>query len=255
MDNDQMLLARVADAMRMAERGAVGQTAFLTPAEQEIVRRLLAAQGVPTERYLLYGGYADAERKKLFLLPDWYESGDLCAVSDEIIPIRICGSGYHELTHRQYMGSILALGVERDVIGDIVVTDPHHAVVFCARQIVSFLLSGELVRIGADTVHAETYALPTDFANVRETVSITDTISAPRLDAIVASLARVSRERAKSIVQHGEVFLNFSKEQRPDRQVAAGDLLSITGCGKFRIDSVGDLTKKGRYRMAAQKFL
>ncbi len=255
MDDLQLLEARLTDAMRDAEHGKIGQTPFLTPTEQADAARILATFKVPTERYLLYGGYADAERKRLFVLPNWYESEDLCAVSDEIIPIRICGSGFVTLSHRQYMGSILALGIERDVIGDIVVTDAHHAVVFTSRSMVSFLLSGALVRIASDTVKVEAYTLPSDFTNVRETVQITDTVMSARLDGVVAALCKLSREQAKTAVSRGEVFLNFSREQRPDKPIAAGDFLSVTGYGKFRIDAASETTKKGRVRLVAQKFL
>lgn len=255
MDAEKLFEARVLACIAQAERGAVGQTAFLSPAEQMTATGLLAMRGIPTERYLLYGGYADAERRRLFVLPDWYESGDLCMVSDEIIPVRICGSGFHDLTHRQYMGSILALGIERDVIGDIVVTDPHHAVVFCVRHIVSFLLSGELTRVASDTVKVEQFTLPPSFENPRQTVTVTDTVMSPRLDGIVAALTNLSREKAKTAVTSGDVYLNFSRVQEPDRIVAEGDLLSVTGYGKFRIDSVSDTTKKGRLRLIAQKFI
>ena len=68
-----------------------------------------------------------------------------------ITPLKISGSGYATLTHRDYMGSILGLGVEREMIGDIVPLDDRNAVVFASSVTAQFIES-ELMKIGRDTV-------------------------------------------------------------------------------------------------------
>jgi RNA-binding protein YlmH len=84
---------------------------------------------------------------------------------------------------------------------------------------------------------------------------ISDTVASPRLDCIVGALCSLSREKARATVESGLVELDFEREERPDRTVSAPCIISVRGYGRFRINSVSDMTKKGRYRLNAEKFV
>ena len=133
-------------------------------------------------------------------------------------------------------------------------TAPIKAVIFCDATIAPFLLS-EWKKVGNDTVRISEIEPTALELPARRFADVYDTIATPRLDSVVASLCRLSRDRAKTAVESGLVELNFETEERPDRTVEEGAILSVRGFGRFRILSVSEQTKKGRCRLMAQKYL
>ena len=254
------LLARLADLAGRAERGELALGPFLSPREGYLASQHLTAGSIP---YRTFGGYDDAERRRLYLLPSYMEAEEdvplLSLLEDfgyesRIACLRVTGSGYARLDHRSYLGSLLGLGLERHVIGDILVTDKGDATVFCDEAIVPFLLQ-EWHKVGNDTVKVAQIPLTEAVVPERRFSSIHDTLASPRLDGVVAALCRLSRDRAKAVVESGLVELNFEREEHPDRTVLEGSILSVRGYGRYRILSVSEQTKKGRFRLEAQKYL
>lgn len=257
-DEFGILFARIDDICRRAERGALGVSRFLSPREQHFVRAHLISSGYG-DRFIFFGGYTDAERCRAYILPDYIEASTqeeiaLLDGGENIAALLIKGSGYKRLTHRDFLGSLLSLGIERESVGDIVVTDGVRAVVFCEPVIADFLAS-ELVRIGGDTVSVERVEIDSDFRAEREFSHISDTVASPRLDCVVASLCSLSREKASQTVLSGLVELDFEVESRPDRAICAPCILSVRGFGRFRVNAISEKTKKGRIRLDADKFI
>ena len=167
-EEERLLLAHTEDLLARSE-GSIVSGEFLNLGEQYLVRAFLTQCG-KTENtdYFFFGGYPAAERRMLFLFPSYiadtlqYLSDDtdgnsgqtdarvsLCREEGCIRALKIVGSGYRELSHRDYLGSLLALGIERSVIGDIAVLDGHTAVLF-VRAAMAEYLNTALERIGAD---------------------------------------------------------------------------------------------------------
>jgi RNA-binding protein YlmH len=259
MERDELdrLYSRLDDYSLRAERGEVAVSGFLSPREQKFGSEHLSFAG---RSFLVFGGYNGAERCRIYLVPEYMEGithKELCeyGVDTEIEVIRIMGSGYKVLNHRDFLGSLLALGLERTVIGDIVVDDNGYgAYVFCDRKISDYILSA-CERIGNDKVRCTRAVLGEDFSVERRTAQVSDTISSPRLDCIVGALISVSREKAKEIVLNGYCEVDFDIEQKCDRMIRAESLISIRGHGKFRVLSIDEKTKKGRIRLLAEKFI
>lgn len=253
------LFARLEDMASKADRGELAISPFLTPREIHYAHKQLSKMG---RRYEFFGGYEDAERKRLYLLPDYMEDAELLQAiedfgfSSEITAIEIVGSGYRELTHRDFLGSLLGLGLERAVIGDIVVFDDAKtkAVAFCDSRIAGFILQ-TLEKVANDKVKVKKLDISSLQLPARRFMPVSDTVASPRLDSIVASLCSLSRSKASEIVLGGVVELDFEVEDRPDRAVEDGAVISVRGYGKFRIHSVGELTRKGRYRLIADKYV
>ena len=181
----------------------------------------------------------------------------LCFIDRKpIVVISVCGSGYRRLTHRDFLGSVLALGVERSSVGDITVDDPESqsAFVFCDGVIGGFI-ANELKRVGNDSVRVKIVELPVGYQPQRNFSHISDTVASARLDCIVAALCSLSRDKALKAVSAGAVEVDFEREERPDKVVVAPCTLSVKGYGRFRVNSVCDLTKKGRLRLDADKYI
>lgn len=271
-DDEQLLLARMGELCGRAEGGAIAcSTGFLNLGEQFLCRSFLHSRGKKENRdFMFFGGYPYAERTLCFCFPEYlpesYEydpacdiaaalRGD-CANEDTLRAVSISGSGYKVLSHRDYLGSLLALGIERHTLGDIAVTDDHHAVLIARSSICDFLIN-TLERVGSDKVRLkavsmeELWALP----DTRRYESISDTIASPRLDAIVAACANLARDKAKQTVSSGLVELNFRPNTAPDTEVPEGAYISVRGVGRFLYEGIDGTSKKGRLRMHAKKLI
>lgn len=274
-EEERLLLAHTDDLSARADGGTVSGD-FLNLGEQFLVRAFLNQCG-KTENldYAFFGGYPAAERRMLFLFPPYLtdtlpymtdENGNtltpgdaaamVCGEEHALCALQITGSGYRALTHRDYLGSLLALGIERSVIGDIAVTDSNSAILFVKSAMADFLTTA-LERIGSDKVAVR--PLSDDDArqtpDTRRWESISDTVASLRLDGIVAAAANLSRDKAKQLVTGGFVDVDFRPCEHPDTELVPGCYLSIRGHGRYLFSDVDGTSKKGRIRIKIKKLI
>lgn len=255
-DDKNVLYARLDDLIAEAQRGELAQSAFLTPKERYFAETYLASCNV---RFISFGGYEGAERQKLYILPEYIEDASgVQALAEygfecEIACVEIAMSGYCELSHRDYMGAVLGLGVERNVIGDIIVGG-NGAFIVCEPVICTFLTQS-LKSVGRDKVKVCAVGLDKICAPERRYADISDTVASARIDCVIGALCSLSREKARVAVEAGLVEVNYECEVRPDRVISPPCTVTVRGHGKFDVLSVGEQTKKGRYRLSAKKYL
>lgn len=261
------LEARIEDHLSRTARGEISVSRFLTPGERRHAERYLAARGA-RERALFWGGYVGAERECLFLLPEFYldmpdwipEEGTDPAHTlpdgegEAVLALRITGSGFRTLSHRDYLGSLLGLGLERDSFGDIALQNDCEAVVFCTKEIARFLTES-LCKVASDTVKCRPYRLDDSFTDGRKYRPISDTVASPRLDCVVAALTNLSRDDAQSAVRSGLVEVDFECEERTDRILTPPATVSVRGHGRFILRSFDGETRKGRLRLRADQLV
>lgn len=168
-------------------------------------------------------------------------------------PLLLEGSGFRALSHRDWLGSLMSLGIKREILGDIAVWDDFHAVVFCQTKSTAYLIS-ELKKAGRDAVRAAPCRLPDGFIPRQQYISVQGTVASPRADGIVRTLCNVSREAAASLIQRGLVEINYDPTEKTDAPVEPGDIISVRGHGKFRIDEIGRPTQRGRMHLKASKY-
>ena len=259
MAAEARLVARAEELLARARTGVVTYTPFLTPAEQMGLSRALS---YAREEWCFCGGYAQAERARMVFLPEYLTAFEgeareemlADALSDALVPLSVTGSGYRALSHRDFLGSILHLGVERDAIGDLCVCSPREAVLFTDAVMAEFLAES-LARVAGDTVRVSRAVLPPDFDGGRRFAPVRDTVASPRADAVVAALSNLSRERAQALFAAGAVEIDYELAEKPDRPLADGCVIVIRGCGKFVVRSLSDKTKKGRYLLLADRYI
>ncbi len=249
---DKLFSSRIDDLLHRADRGEAAYSFFLNETERAEAELYLRGR---TEDLCVrfFGGYDDAERTRLFIYPEYYELAD---ISDCIKAVEIRGSGYETLRHSSFLGALTSLGIDRAKMGDIVMRE-NSAILFADEKIAEFLLSepAPLTRVGRDTVRIFGYSLSEDFGNTREYKDIFDTVASPRLDCVVSSLASLSREKAKALIVSGQVMINHITEEKTDRAVESGDVVTVRSYGKFRVESLSDKTKKDRYKLIAKKYI
>lgn len=274
------LYARLEDLCRLAERGETAVTAFLSPREVLYAASYCDAR-LREGTACFVGGFPNAEssllpeRRRLVLLPDYtagmvapealtrdpagalHEAGldDLAVqITEAVSLLSVRGSGFRNLNHRDYLGSVLALGLERDVLGDIFVMDEHSAVLACKGEISDFLVTN-LVHVSGDTVRVTPLPMGSAPEIQRKSTPIRDTVASARLDCVVAALTNLSREKAQVAVRSGLVELNYETVEACDTTVEPPCVLSVRGVGKFSVLSFDGETKKGRTRLIAEKYV
>ena len=277
-DNKNVSIARAAEKLRAADY-SVAVTDFFSPGEiMEIYSELCGAPDNGIARCFFWGGCRGAERRAAVFLPDWYmpesaprhslpNDSERCSAFAEwltehpeiaeeipITALSIKGSSFRELTHRDYMGSILALGIDRSVIGDIAVVSPSEAIVFVCDRIAPYITS-ELTKIGRDGVTVSKADIDFTWEVPRRFTPLPLVVSSPRLDGIVKAITGLSREDSADMVRAGLVELSYRQTDNVSAEVKEGDVVSVRGYGKYVIGAVTGETKSGRLRIDCKKYV
>ena len=265
----ELLEARLADAIEKSEKGMIAHIPFLTPGERRRAEGFLKRAGVYGQAWF-FGGYDDAERVCLFLLPSYLTELlsapiDECPkeeldallgdhVKEAVCAVRIKGSGFRTLSHRDYLGAVLGLGIDRDALGDLAVQTDGSAVLFCSRTLSDFLCT-DLTKVGADTVKCTDYVLDEAFTDGRRYVPLSDTVASARLDCVVAALCNLSREAAQTAIRSGSVEVEYERVERTDLPLTAPATITVRGHGKFILRAFDGETRKGRLRLRADRMI
>ena len=201
--------------------------------------------------YQLFGGYEHAERQLAAFLPDALSYNyDFPIVSLKIRPIQKRFA--EDLSHRDYLGALLNLGVDRSKIGDILVGEKE-AVFFCEEGIAPFFRQ-ELTRVRHTPVLVEK-AAPDEIQVTEHTEIIRGTVSTVRLDSVMSVALKASRSSLVSLIEEGKVFVNGRLVTSNGCQLKNNDLISVRGNGRFRLLSLDGQTKKGRCIIEIEKYL
>ena len=244
------LLRRCGDLARRGEKsGQVTATHFLTPAEQAAVQAWAAWDCGST--VLFHGGSEDCERRAAFFLPYYMEEADFDPTG--FLRCVHVKAGFGAPEHRDYLGAVLGLGIERAWIGDIRILDSE-AWVFCLPSVESHLLSS-LDKVGRYGVKTEPCALADVPVPERKVRRVSFTVKSPRLDAVAAGMFRLSRTEAARLIAMGLATVNYLPCQRGDAAVKAGDVISLRGYGKGTVSPTGAVSRKDRLFMEAEIYL
>ena len=186
---------------------------------------------------ILYGGYDGAERQMVAFVPEYEEP------YFPISAVKISSPMIKSLSHRDFLGSILGLGLKREKCGDIIIGEKD-AYVIVADEISSYILSN-LEKIGRVGVKCEIVPLSEIEVPERSFKPITGTVSSLRLDAVVSLFSGKGRSRAGELISGGLVFVNGIQATKNDSHLKDGDIISLRGKGKATL-SVGGTSKKDR---------
>lgn len=247
--DDRLLLARVLDKYDQCQRRAVpAVTGFLSQREAALAQALLNAAGI-RGGFAFDGGYPDAERRILIFLPDWLEEPE-----EELAFLRAAfHGGDSSLTHRDVLGSLMGLGVTRERVGDILVSD-HSADVVVSPSVADFLAQN-WTDAGRVRLTVTPIGRPDLLVPQAKIVRVTDTVSSLRLDAAVAAAFSMSRGRAAELIAAGKVALDHSVCLKPDKPVGEGSVLTARGFGKAVVRQCGKVSKKGRIILEMDRYV
>ena len=247
--DDEILLAKLYERMTMAQaRNIPAVSGFLSKREQMLAQELLRGQEI-----CFFGGPELAEREICCYLPDYLDSSWLTGDDGPIAAVRAVYFAGDTLTHRDFLGSLMAQGITREKLGDILVSEGSCDLIV-SRDIAPYLLqnvtSAGRVKLSVSEIGLSDLNIPE--LKVKE---IRDTVSTLRLDAVAASGFSMSRGKAQELISSGRVQLNHRETLKADAPVVQGDVISARGLGKFEVAEVGGLSKKGRTALLLRRYL
>ncbi len=234
MNETQLLLSRLDDCIDDYYIGSDAFLGFLNESE------LAQCCGYLKNKYIdfaLYGGYPDATRAFVFLGSDFEPTK---------VPIKvllISSNSPQTLTHRDYLGSLMGLGIKRDCIGEILNIENNKVVVFVKTEISDYLKQ-ELKSVGRSSVTVTEYTGDTSrFESKTEELKFN--VSSLRIDNVVSSIACCSRSDAALYISSDKIFINHLSVKKPSCNITDGDVISIRGKGKYIFKGISGTTKKG----------
>lgn len=249
MENDKLFLSRIDDLFKLCTKyGAARFSAFLDGAQAaELNNSFKAPYGYNT---MLFGGYEDSERKKFGVFPEWEEAS---TDAFPITAVKISCKYSKKLTHRDYLGTIMSLGIDRSKTGDICVGDGE-AYVFVDDDIAEYIKANisKIANVGVNV----TLEKCSEVKTAQKRYEMKSLVCASmRLDAVCAAICGKSRENIKRMINLGEIKLNYKEETDLSKSVKEGDLLSLKGYGRFILQSIDGTTGKGRMHISVKKFI
>lgn len=243
-DEDKLFCFKLDDAVDLCYiRQKASFFPFLSERRQAVAENYL--KSICFDKFSFFGGSDKCERKMLALCYD--DSPIVFPISALEFNFRKCD----KLSHRNFLGALMSLGIERETVGDILVEDGK-AVVFVKSDLKNYIVS-QIVKIGNVGVKikdADLSSLPSG----RGTEESAYSVSSLRLDNIVAAVTGLSREKTKSLILSGNISLNFVQTMNVSSTVSLKDVFIIKGKGKYILDAIIGKTKKGRIRISIIHF-
>jgi len=216
---------------------------FLNPYQREISKGII--KQLADINFKEEGGFKAAERKRIVIFPE-YLFPDL--VESTITIFQINGNfNFQSLSHRDFLGALMGLGLQRKMIGDILV-HKDFAQLIAAEEV------SEIIEFKLDKVHQ----VPVDVERITESEllkptehkkEILSTVASMRLDAVASSGFGDSRSRMTRMIKNEQVKLNWQIISDPAADVEIGDLISVSGRGRVKVEEHRGISNKGRIKL------
>ena len=240
MEKEELILRnKFLDLARNAYfKNIVTYSMFLNLYEQTIFETL--KNELPNIKYIMFGGYSEAERKIVCFYCDKIPEFDMF----EYIKVSPSNKKFaDDLTHRDFLGALMNLGIERHMIGDICIVDN-------VAHIITFKSMSETIINELSTVKRTKVVLEVESANELKAVNRMEykkiNIPSERLDSIIGSIYNISRSKVNLYIDAGKVFINSRQCFSHSSKIKEGDIITVRGLGRARFLGISALSKKGR---------
>lgn len=248
--DEKILLASAEDKARQcSEKSMITNTAFLDMHGRSVVKGM--RNPYADTRMFFYGGFSDAERNIALFLPEYITDDPVdyfvnCPDDDPIAVIEIEKDKFSpELSHRDYLGALMGLGIKREMTGDIIVNENGCKIAVLAK--IAPFIAENLGKAGRGTLKTKIIA-PSQAREGAKAVGIPDsfTVSSMRLDSVVKNAFRLSRGDAADAIESGVVYVNDVECTKSDKKIAEGDKIVFRRKGRIIVNDCSAVSKKGR---------
>ena len=237
-------------ATRSYQNNQYTYTDFLSISEIDMFYQV--ASEIDFVRYEISGGGGDNERQMI-------RFGDSELVGyEERFPIDIIKAEpliakfADDLTHRDFLGALMNLGIERDTIGDIFVNDKT-GFIFCNSKLSEYIIE-KLTKIKHTQIKCKIIVELPEIAKPKfEEVNLS--VSSMRADIIIAKTYNLSRNQSLELFREKKVFVNSKNIENTSMILKEGDIVSLRGYGKFIYHGIHKVNKKGKFNIKVEKYV
>lgn len=223
-------------------------TSFLDPETINFVKKLNSQND---GALMFFGGYKEAEYQMLGVFPSHEQP------SQAEFPLTLMAFDYTTqfgtIAHKDVLGALMSLGLERKVFGDLLVHLGH--VEFLVKSSLVQYVQSHLDQVKHMGINLKELPLELLQPPVQERIPVCFSVPSLRLDAVVAGAFNLSRTQAVNYIQQGHVKLNYSVMDKVDYHVVPEDLISARRLGRFYVGESQGFSKKGKLRIAGEKIL
>ena len=251
MNKEELLLQkRPVELSRIAyTREIVTFSEFLNLNELNILHT--TPKNMLLSQYKTYGGYGLSERQMAAFLPDaLYYDYQYPIQIIEISPVN--RKFAEELSHRDYLGAVMNLGIERCKLGDILIEDGK-AILFAKEELAGYIME-HLTRIRHTTVRTSILPAFEDSYEPRYE-ELKGTVASVRLDTVLSLAYPLSRSKVTGLIEGARVFVNGKLVTSNGYRLKEGDILSVRKMGRIGYNGILSETKKGRYMVSIRKYI
>ncbi len=228
-------------ALRAEKSGAAAFGDFLSMKEISDLNQRRGS--LPDAELSFFGGYDGAER-----MVAGFNAAD---GSFPVAAVEISSKTARGLTHRDYLGSLMGLGIEREKVGDILVS-PERTVAFIHTDILDYV-EASLTSAGRFPASARRVEL-SEINVERRFEEKSGTVASLRLDSVCALFIGKGREAACELIRAGRVFVNGAAAEKADFRLSGGEIITVRGFGRAEL-TAGGRSKKDRTFVTLKKYV
>jgi len=243
------IVKKIADKAAYVSKNYIpATTEFINPYVAELSLPIINNLDIKVE---IFPSYLHCERKVLILLPEFFEHQD---ISEFIVGLRIKNkSKFKILSHKDYLGSIMSLGIDRNKTGDIYVYEDYADII--VHNDISDYIIYNLEMIGRNKIEIEKIDIDRVHFKEQEHILLSINSSSMRIDNIVKHLINKSREIASDLVKSGSVKINWQVVDKVSVIVEEGNLISISKYGRFKVSKWMGITKSGKNKIEIKHYV
>ena len=224
-------------------------TEFMNPFEIKNAMDIINSES--DLKYHSDGGYEGAERSVMTIFPFYMEYED---IEPPIKFVQIDGNfKFRSVSHKDYLGSILGLGIKREKIGDILIHEEFCQVVV-SSDICDYIVMN-LTKVATNSVKVKEIKREELKTSEKKYKDISFTVSSDRLDCVISGIYNISRQESLKYINAERVHVNYEKITSASNAVSSGDLISVRGKGRSEVIEIDGETRKGRTRVKARIIL
>ncbi len=254
-----MLISRYLDMKKKAlDSFMITSTAFLSVDERSLMG-CIEREYNSDIRTFYFGGYEDSERAVAVFVPSVFGVEDIGEYFNEnpddcpFCLIKVSKDRFSSLSHRDYLGSLMGLGIKRETVGDIIVGEDC-TYIFALKSISRYICEN-LTKVGRGTVKCEICSLKDFVFEEGETETVFASVASLRLDSVVSSAFNLSRTNSSLAVKSGLVYINSVQILKIDYILKEKDKIVLRGKGKVILEEIIGESKKGRIHINIRKFI
>lgn len=171
-----------------------------------------------------------------------------------LLELNLIVSLFGKYEHRDYLSGIMKLGIEREKIGDIIVSDSFADIIVFKENVEYFLNNLKLLTRFRKCEISE-IKLKDIYIKEEKFEEISIIVTSMRLDNFVSDLANTSRTKANELINFGRVLINYEEAYKSSKQISINDIITIRGKGKFIVAAIERKTKSDKFVVKIKKYI